>query len=81
MAWRGTESDAPTPFATERLPAAREAASESLGRTVTWDGLAEVQGDARESGPLADALTGGGCLLLSVAYVGIWVYGLVSLFD
>ncbi|WP_251053170.1 MULTISPECIES: hypothetical protein [unclassified Streptomyces] len=50
MAWRGTESDAPTPFATERLPAAREAASESLGRTVTWDGLAEVQGDARESG-------------------------------
>ncbi|MFI7240156.1 DUF6584 family protein [Streptomyces cyaneofuscatus] len=81
MAWRGTESDAPTPFAAGQLAAVREAASETLGRPVTWDGLAEVKGDARESGPLADALAGGGCLLLTVAFVGIWVYGLVSLFD
>ncbi|MGW9303832.1 DUF6584 family protein [Streptomyces cyaneofuscatus] len=81
MAWRGTESDAPTPFAAGQLAAVREAASETLGRPVTWDGLAEVKGDARESGRLADALAGGGCLVLTVVFVGIWVYGLVALFD
>ncbi|MEW2065464.1 DUF6584 family protein [Streptomyces sp. NPDC007346] len=80
VAWRGTESDAPTPLAAERLTAVREAASETLGRPVTWDGLAEVRGDARESGRLADALTGGGCLLLTLGFLGIWVYGVVSLF-
>ncbi|MEV7844528.1 DUF6584 family protein [Streptomyces cyaneofuscatus] len=81
MAWRGTESDAPTPFAAGQLAAVREAASETLGRPVTWDGLVEVKGDAREISPLADALTGIGCLLLTIAFLGIWVYGLVALFD
>ncbi|MFH8374057.1 DUF6584 family protein [Streptomyces cyaneofuscatus] len=81
VAWRGTESDAPTPFAAGQLAAVREAASEIVGRPVTWDGPAEVKGDAREISPLADALTGIGCLLLTVAFLGIWVYGLVSLFD
>ncbi|CAM5718549.1 putative protein OS=Streptomyces microflavus OX=1919 GN=Smic_25450 PE=4 SV=1 [Streptomyces microflavus] len=74
-------SDAPTPFAAGQLAAVREAASETLGQPVTWDGLVEVKGDARESGRLADALAGGGCLLLTVVFLGIWVYGLVSLFD
>lgn len=81
VAWRGTESDAPTPFAAGQLAAVREAASETLGRPVTWDGLVEVKGDARESGRLTDALAGGGCLLLTVVFLGIWVYGLVSLFE
>ncbi|MFE8975560.1 DUF6584 family protein [Streptomyces cyaneofuscatus] len=81
MAWRGTESDAPTPFAAGQLTAVREAASEIVGRPVTWDGLVEVKGDARQISPLTDALTGIGCLLLTVAFLGIWVYGLVSLFD
>ncbi|MFF3097794.1 DUF6584 family protein [Streptomyces cyaneofuscatus] len=63
------------------MAAVREAASEIVGRPVTWDGLAQVKGDAREISPLADALTGIGCLLLTVAFLGIWVYGLVSLFD
>ncbi|KAB2588113.1 DUF6584 family protein [Streptomyces arboris] len=81
MAWRGTESDAPTPFAAEQLAAVRESASETLGRPVTWDGLVEVKGNARQISPLTDALTGIGCLLLTVAFLGIWVYGLVSLFD
>ncbi|MFD3975217.1 DUF6584 family protein [Streptomyces cyaneofuscatus] len=81
MAWRGPESDAPTPFAAGQLAAVREAASDIVGRPVTWDGLAEVKGDAREISRLADALTGIGCLLLTVAFLGIWVYGLVSLFD
>ncbi|MEW1758469.1 DUF6584 family protein [Streptomyces cyaneofuscatus] len=81
MAWRGTESDAPTPFAAGQLAAVREAASEIVGRPVTWDGLVEVKGDAREISPLTDALTGIGCLLLTIAFLGIWVYGLVSLFD
>ncbi|MGK3091651.1 DUF6584 family protein [Streptomyces sp. WAC01490] len=81
MAWRGTESDAPTPFAAGQLTAVREAASEIVGRPVTWDGLVEVKGDARQISPLTDALTGIGCLLLTIAFLGIWVYGLVSLFD
>ncbi|MFD3412381.1 DUF6584 family protein [Streptomyces cyaneofuscatus] len=81
VVWRGTESDASTPFAAGQLAAVREAASETLGRPATWDGLAEVKGNAREISPLTDALTGIGCLLLTVAFLGIWVYGLVSLFD
>ncbi|MEU0377004.1 DUF6584 family protein [Streptomyces cyaneofuscatus] len=81
MAWRGTESDAPTPFAAGQLTAVREAASEIVGRPVTWDGLVEVKGDARQISPLTDALTGIGCLLLTIAFLGIWVYGLVALFD
>ncbi|WNF27113.1 hypothetical protein RI138_09830 [Streptomyces sp. C11-1] len=81
VAWRGTEADAPTPFAAEQLAAVREAASETLGRPVTWDGLVEVKGDAREISPLTDALTGAGCLLFAIAFLGIWAYGLVSLFD
>ncbi|MEW5539964.1 DUF6584 family protein [Streptomyces cyaneofuscatus] len=81
MAWRGTESDAPTPFAAGQLAAVREAASEIVGRPVTWDGLVEVKGDARQISPLTDALTGIGCLLLTIAFLGIWVYGLVALFD
>ncbi|MYX13779.1 hypothetical protein GTY67_10135 [Streptomyces sp. SID8374] len=81
MAWRGTESDAPTPFAAQQLAAVREDASDTLGRPVTWDGLVEVKGDAWESGRLTDALSGIGCLLLAVVLVGIWIYGLVSLFD
>ncbi|CAM5595781.1 Tetratricopeptide repeat protein OS=Streptomyces cyaneofuscatus OX=66883 GN=G3I52_07675 PE=4 SV=1 [Streptomyces cyaneofuscatus] len=81
MAWRGTESDAPTPCPARQLTAVREAASEIVGRPVTWDGLVEVKGDARQISPLTDALTGIGCLLLTIAFLGIWVYGLVSLFD
>ncbi|MFJ9976284.1 DUF6584 family protein [Streptomyces cyaneofuscatus] len=81
IAWPGTESDAPTPFAAGQLAAVREAASEIVGRPVTWDGLVEVKGNARQISPLTDALTGIGCLLLTVAFLGIWVYGLVSLFD
>ncbi|MEV7881351.1 DUF6584 family protein [Streptomyces microflavus] len=81
VAWRGTESDAPTPFAAGQLAAVREAASEIVGRPVTWDGLVEVKGDARQISPLTDALTGIGCLLLTVVFLGTWVYGLVSLFD
>ncbi|WP_426501472.1 DUF6584 family protein [Streptomyces sp. D54] len=80
IAWRGTEAHAPTPFAAERLAEVRAATSETLGRAITWDSLVEVKGDARESGPLADALTGIGCLLLTVTFLGIWVYGLLSLF-
>ncbi|MFI8354309.1 DUF6584 family protein [Streptomyces cyaneofuscatus] len=81
IAWRGTELDAPTPFAAGQLAAVREAASETLGRPVTWDGLVKVKGNARQISPLTDALTGIGCLLLTVAFLGIWVYGLVALFD
>ncbi|ARF72614.1 hypothetical protein B7C62_10265 [Kitasatospora albolonga] len=84
VAWRGTEADAPTPFAAGQLTAVREAASDSLGRPVTWDGLAEVRdlpADEREGSRPAGVLAGGGCLILTVAFLGIWVYGLVSLFD
>lgn len=39
------------------------------------------EGDARQISPLTDALTGIGCLLLTIAFLGIWVYGLVALLD
>ncbi|WP_411079138.1 DUF6584 family protein [Streptomyces sp. cmx-18-6] len=81
VAWLGKESDAATPLAAARLAAVRETASDALGRPVTWDGLAEVRGEAREGGcgRLTGALAGVGCLLLSLAFLGVWVYGLVSL--
>ncbi len=80
VAWRGPESAAPTPFAARQLAAVREAASDTLGRPVTWESLAKVKGDIGESSRLSDVLTAGGCLLLAIAFLGIWAYGLVSLF-
>ena len=37
LAWRGTEADAPTETARERLSALREAAERQSGGPVTWD--------------------------------------------
>ncbi|MFD5678666.1 DUF6584 family protein [Streptomyces bacillaris] len=80
VAWRGPESAAPTPFAARQLAAVREAASDTLGSPVTWESLAKVKGDIGESSRLSDVLTAGGCLLLAIVFLGIWAYGLVSLF-
>ncbi|ATY95795.1 MULTISPECIES: DUF6584 family protein [Streptomyces] len=80
VAWRGPESAAPTPFAARQLAAVRETASDTLGRPVTWESLAKVKGDIGESSRLSDVLTAGGCLLLAIVFLGVWAYGLVSLF-
>lgn len=39
-----------------------------------------MKGDIGESSRLSDVLTAGGCLLLAIVFLGVWAYGLVSLF-
>lgn len=81
VAWRGTEADAPTPFAAERLADVRAAASDYLRRPVGWDELVGIRGDLPERGGLGDVLADVGALLVAAAFLAVWVYGLVALFD
>ncbi|MER8046653.1 DUF6584 family protein [Streptomyces sp. NPDC094032] len=79
LAWRGPEAAAGSAFARARLAEVREECSGALGRPVDWDMLwADVEPDAEEGGK--GVLAGAGCLLVVLAMLGIWVYGLVALF-
>jgi len=81
LAWRGSESLAPTAFAREQLEAVRAACSDSMGRPVDWDAV--PSGPKTDSGnnPFVDFLAGAGCLVAVVAFLAIWVNGRVALFD
>ncbi|MFJ1808183.1 MULTISPECIES: DUF6584 family protein [unclassified Streptomyces] len=81
LAWHGPESLAPSPFAREQLAAVRTACSDAMGHPVDWetkpsDGSADVRRRA-----LTDFLAGAGCLVAALAFLAIWVNGLVALFD
>lgn len=87
LAWRGPESRAATAFARERLAAVRKQCSEELGRPVTWDAVpsaaeAEAEAEAASAGGgVGGALAGAGCLVAVLAFLAIWVNGVVDLFD
>lgn len=89
IAWRGPEAMAATSFAEKQLVAVRTACAEELGHAVDWDDPASYRdalGDTCEeavSGPwtVGGVLTGGGCLVGALAFLAIWVYGVVALFD
>ncbi|MET8504981.1 DUF6584 family protein [Streptomyces sp. NPDC004787] len=89
LAWRGPEALAATPFAERQLAALRTACATDLGHPVDWDDPTTYRAapdDAHEeppSGPwtLAGALAGIGCLLGALAFLAVWVVGVVALYD
>ncbi|MGW3914334.1 DUF6584 family protein [Streptomyces sp. NPDC005070] len=81
LAWSGSESLAGTAFARGQLEAVRVACSDSMGHPVAWDTVPDGKETDRVNSPFTGFLSGAGCLLAVVAFLAIWVNGLVSLFD
>ncbi|MET8945831.1 DUF6584 family protein [Streptomyces sp. NPDC004542] len=81
LAWQGPESLARTACAREQLAAVREACSAAMGRPVGWDTPASDEKAAGDKSPFADFLAGAGCLVAVLAFLAVWVNGLVALFD
>ncbi|WP_381559486.1 DUF6584 family protein [Streptomyces eurythermus] len=88
LAWRGPEAMAANAFAERQLVAVRTACAEELGRAVDWDdpdsyqdGLEEDSEDAAQPWSVRDVLVGGGCLVVVLVFLAIWVNGVVALFD
>ncbi|MET7291475.1 DUF6584 family protein [Streptomyces griseoloalbus] len=83
LAWRGPESLARSVFATEQLAAVRTACSDALGRPVDWDTVPSAPDDEPDTGEgsFSGFLAGVGCLVVALAMLGIWVNGLIALFD
>ncbi|MDX2543763.1 DUF6584 family protein [Streptomyces sp. WI04-05B] len=88
LAWRGPEAMAATVFAERQLVAVRSVCAEELGYPVGWDDSAfSRDGLGKESeepsGPwsVSGVLAGVGCLVGALAFLAIWVNGVVALFD
>lgn len=89
LGWRGPEAMAATSFAERQLVAVRTACAEELGHPVDWDDPAtyreSLEQDVEEapSGPwtVGGMLACVGCLLGVLAFLAIWVNGLIDLFD
>ncbi|MEW2116925.1 DUF6584 family protein [Streptomyces sp. NPDC005474] len=88
LAWRGPEAMAATAFAEGQLVAVRAACAEELGHPVTWDapdpyreGLEEESEEPSAPWSVSGVLAGVGCLVGVLAFVAIWVNGVVALFD
>lgn len=88
LAWPGPEAKAATAFAERRLLAVRTACAEELGHPVDWDNpasyLDDLEGEYEvPSGPwtVGGVLAGAGCMVTTLAFLAIWVNGLVALFD
>ncbi|MDH2390633.1 hypothetical protein QCN29_17915 [Streptomyces sp. HNM0663] len=89
LAWRGPEAMAATPFAEKQLVAVRTACAEELGHSVAWDNPASYRDDSlqekyeeapSEPWTVVGVLAGGGCLVGALAFLAIWVNGVVALF-
>ncbi|MEU5338446.1 DUF6584 family protein [Streptomyces asoensis] len=81
LAWRGPEARAGTAFAAARLAAVRTACSQAVGHPVDWDTVpADEEGAHAEGSARGGLLAGAGCLLAGLAFLAIWVNGLVALF-
>ncbi|WP_329446130.1 DUF6584 family protein [Streptomyces canus] len=88
LAWCGPEAMAATSFAEGQLVAVRTACAEELGHPVDWgdpasyrDGLGERDEEApSEPWTVGGVLAGVGCLVGVLAFLAIWVNGVVALF-
>ncbi|CAM5344981.1 hypothetical protein SGLAM104S_09038 [Streptomyces glaucescens] len=80
LAWRGPESLAQTAFAEEQLAAVRTACAEALGRPVDWDTTPSGWKEDTRRRSFTDFLAGAGCLTALLAFLAVWVNGLVALF-
>ncbi|MBD0711948.1 MULTISPECIES: DUF6584 family protein [unclassified Streptomyces] len=89
LAWRGPETTAATPFAEARLRAVRTACAEESGHPVDWDDPDSYRKAPEEPYETptrtADRVRFGiGCLVASlvfIAFIAVWVVGVVALFD
>ncbi|MEU9737398.1 DUF6584 family protein [Streptomyces sp. NPDC048002] len=88
LAWHGPEAMAATAFAEEQLAAVRTACAEKLGHAVDWDDPDSYQDDLEgehgapsEPWTLGGVLAGVGCLTGALAFLAIWVNGVVALFN
>ncbi|MFG2733013.1 DUF6584 family protein [Streptomyces canus] len=88
LAWRGPEAMAATAFAEGQLVSVRNACAEEMGHPVDWDDPASYRDDLEEkyeapseSWTVGAVLAGVGCLVGALAFLAIWVHGVVALFD
>ncbi|MGW0118397.1 DUF6584 family protein [Streptomyces sp. NPDC003327] len=85
LAWRGPEALAATPFAERQLARVRAACSAEVGRPLEWgDPIPFEDDDDHEQpagGRFSGVVAGAGCFLGSLVMIGIWVRGLVALWD
>ncbi|MFI8005115.1 DUF6584 family protein [Streptomyces sp. NPDC086010] len=81
LAWRGPETAAGSAFAERELASVRLAASASAGRALDWDTLPDDGYATADEGSAGRSLAALGCLALTLAFLAIWVNGLVALFD
>ncbi|WP_028808758.1 DUF6584 family protein [Streptomyces canus] len=89
LAWRGPEAMAATAFAEGQLVGVRTACAEELGHPVDWDDpasyrdgcLQEKHEAPSEPWSVSGVLAGVGCLVGALAFLAIWVNGVVALFD
>lgn len=88
LAWRGPEAMAATAFAEGQLVAVRTACAKELGHPVDWDDPASYRDALKEDhvGPsepwtVGGVLAGVGCMVGALAFIAIWVNGVVALFD
>jgi hypothetical protein len=81
LAWHGPESLAQSAFARQQLAAVRAACSEAMGHPVDWDTVPSGRKTDGRRSAFADFLAGAGCLVAVLAFLAIWVNGLVALFD
>ncbi|MFE6223601.1 DUF6584 family protein [Streptomyces sp. NPDC057854] len=89
LAWRGPEALAATSVAEERLRAIRAACAGQVGHPVDWDDPASYEDgfdEPYEPEPdrpwtVSGVLAGAGCLVAALAFLAIWVNGIVALFD
>ncbi|MEU4878074.1 DUF6584 family protein [Streptomyces sp. NPDC021608] len=87
LAWRGPEALAATPFAQAQLLGLRTACAEELGHPVDWDAPAsysepEEQGKSPAGhSTVGGVLVGVGCLVVVLAFLAVWIRGVVALFE
>ncbi|MFD3659306.1 DUF6584 family protein [Streptomyces sp. NPDC058659] len=88
LAWRGPEALAGTAFAEGQLAAVREACSEAAGRPVAWGDPIPCEGDEYEEheapgggGRFTAVMVAIGVFLVVSAMTGIWIRGLIALFE
>ncbi|MDV9190345.1 DUF6584 family protein [Streptomyces sp. SR27] len=88
LAWRGPEELAATAFAHGQLVAVRTACAERLGRPVDWDDPSSYGEDTYEERAsdvggwsVGGFVAGAGCLVGVVAFVWVWVLGVIALFS
>ncbi|MFE7747890.1 DUF6584 family protein [Streptomyces sp. NPDC057428] len=80
LAWRGPKTAAGSAFAARELASVRLSASASAGRDLDWDTLRDAGNGTTDDGSFGRSLAALGCLAVTLAFLAVWVNGLVDLF-